>query len=97
MVVTIENFTVNPTSKQPLPFKLSFYRDDEERLCYTTNNVAYAFLRVKQGYWQNLPFLIRRLIGQLDIVGQGTYCTDYEVRDNDVFALNPQYTPNSME
>lgn len=54
-------------------------------------------LRVKQGYWQNLPFLIRRLIGQLDIVGQGTYCTDYEVRDNDVFVLNPQYTPNSME
>ena len=97
VVVTIENFTVSPTTKQPLAFKLSFYRDEEEQLCYTTNYVAYAFLNVKQSYWQNLPFLIRRLIGQLDIVGQGTYCTDYEVRDNDVFVLNPQYTPNSME
>lgn len=97
VVVAINGFTMHPYSKTPLAFKLSFYRDEEDRLCYTTNDVAHAFLTVKEGYWQNLPFPIRRLIGQLDITNQGTYRTDYEVRDNDVFVLNPQYAPNSME
>jgi len=92
LVVSIENFTVHPSSKEPLAFTLAFYRDDEDRLCYTTNDVAYAFLTVKQGYWQNLPFLIRRLIGKLDIKHTGTWSTDYEIRDNDIFPVSGNVT-----
>ena len=99
LVVSIENFTVHPQTKKPMAFKLSFYRDDEDRLCYTTNPTAYSFLGVQQGYWQNLPFLIRRLIEKVDIKHTGTWSVDYEIRDNDIFPVgavitlneNPQY------
>lgn len=88
LIISIDNFTTDTSNGNPIPFELSFYRDEEDNLCYKTNNVAKSFLSSDIGLWQSLPFAIRYLIGKFDITSQGKYQANYDIVDDDLVLVD---------